>query len=108
MLLDVAGFGPAVARIAGDENVGIEEAVGGFDVYFHVGHERFAGGAAQQSMQIRKQISGHRGVSIRGAAHGEDFAINVFVAERLVLLPRQVIVGPERDFGLGQAHGSPR
>lgn len=108
MVLDVAGLGRAIAGVAGDENVGVEEAVRGVDLNLHVGDEGLAGGAAQMGMQRSKHIARHRSVHIRRAAHGEDFAIDILVAEGLVVLPGQILIGPERDFGLGQAHGIPR
>lgn len=47
MLLGEAGLGLAVARIAGDEDVGVEDGVGAVDAQFHAGDEGAAGLAGE-------------------------------------------------------------
>ena len=89
------GGGLLVAGVAGDEDIGVVEAVEGFDAGFHVGDVDLAAAAAQVVAEQDGEAEGKGDVNIGGSGHAVEFAVDIFMFELALFLQLEVFAGAE-------------
>ena len=91
--------------MATHHHVRVEHRVGLRDFELHVGDVRPAGGAAQALAQGREAVACDDDVVLACAGLGEDLAGDVFMFDRLIGFPGEIILAVEARGGIGQGHG---